>query len=1636
MSATGGFTAGGIQGQYFASTDLSGPVAFQRQDVRIDFDWGTVLTPGGANSLGFNSIGHNNFSVRWTGQVVAGNSQTYIFTDAVDAADGTRLLIRPAGSTTWTTLVNDWTTVGTSTAASFAMTAGATYDVEMDYFHSTGAAKASLHWSGAGTPDEAIGPVGITGINAETYGPQIYADAMKSGRTSWEGQAAQDANGWPLEDATNIPWEGVDPATVAGTYLLTFNGEAQVSFIAGGTPIVVAGGNTYHVALPKGAGYDPATNTTTATVTFGNDNAGILNLQFVNTQRTATSAVNTGVTNVQLMRPTSPGASTYYAPGTLFAGSALTAMSAFTTERWNTTNGDITQTNWSDRVLPGYFKADFGSSNEVWENLVMFSNATGKDLYVTVPVNASSTYVTNLAELIKYGSDGVNPYTSPQAQPAYPGLNPNLKVYVEWSNETWNWGFPQQGAGVRASAAAVLNNTPEGPIINYDGSSPNGNWQRWFALKTVEASNTFRTIWGDAAMGNSVRVLLEYQYYNLQDTAYTQLGFINNYFDNGDGQQHVTTPHPVGYYLWGAGGPSYFGFVHADGAQSAITVADSSFESPAVAAGTDMMDPLGTGWTFSGNSGIYNAGTNYATVGPLGHPAVAPDGNQAAFIGDTGSISTTINFNSTGVFAIQLYAANKLQSPDAIHIYLDGQEITPNGANYVATSNAWTPGAAPGLNQWIYNGFGTAPFTISTTGNHVLTIVGVGAAGTYTYIDNVKVASETAIFNSGMLAVATVDTYPAEMNLEARYAEEYGLHVVAYEGGWLTAGLPIFSYAMYVDPRAVQSTVQSINEFAQAGGSLDVMGTIPAWPAADMANAGSYPIVQGVEAANAALPAARTTPAPHLFLDTSQPTTSQQNVYNSTIAAAGGAELGMKFRSDESGYVTGVRFWAGTQNLGAHTGELWSSSGQLLATATFSASNVGGWQQVYFSAPVAISANTTYVVSYHTTSPNVADTPGAFATAGIDNLNLHGLASGVDGNNGVFALGSASAFPVSSDGTSSNYWVDAIFSDHVPVAPTAPFDFKATPNSSTAVAITWTDSAGEVTAYQIERSTDGVNYKPLAQVFGQNQYVDSNLLPNTTYYYRMSAQNAGSFSWTEVTQTTTPNPATGTFAALDTTTQGTWTGTYGADGYEILGSDTTTPSLPAYARLSFSGQQSWVWQQSSTDPRAAQTAPGSGTRIASCLFAANSFTINLSLTDGQTHQVALYLSNYDQLARSETVQVTDPGNGKILDTRSVSNFSGGQWLVWDLSGYVSITLTNTGWPNAVASAIAFDRAPVAAPPAAAFVASDSTTQGSWSGIYGADGYSIVNGQANLPAYAHLSTQNALNWVWEFSTADTRAPQVSSGSSTRTAACDYSITSFSLDLNLTDGQTHRVGLYAVDYDKLSRAQTFQISDAVTGTFLDTRSISGFVKGQWLFWNLTGHVKITITCTSGADAVVSGIVFDPPAVQAQSTASFVKTDSATQGHWTGTYGSDGYSVFAAASKLPSYAQVTPLNNLSWTWETNSADPRALQTTPGSSTGIGACYFSLTSFTLDVNLTDGKAHQLAMYLVDYDRLGRSETVQVTDAASGSVLDTRNVANFQGGQYLVWNVSGHVRITITCTAGVDGVASGLFFDPSTPGA
>ncbi|HEX8523354.1 MAG TPA: NPCBM/NEW2 domain-containing protein [Tepidisphaeraceae bacterium] len=83
-----------------------------------------------------------------------------------------------------------------------------------------------------------------------------------------------------------------------------------------------------------------------------------------------------------------------------------------------------------------------------------------------------------------------------------------------------------------------------------------------------------------------------------------------------------------------------------------------------------------------------------------------------------------------------------------------------------------------------------------------------------------------------------------------------------------------------------------------------------------------------------------------------------------------------------------------------------------------------------------------------------------------------------------------------------------------PTLPAAPTGIIASPRSTAEVQLTWNDSStGSATSFQIERSTDNVNFGHVASVGSSvTSFLDTGRTPGTTYYYRVRASNAAGSS--------------------------------------------------------------------------------------------------------------------------------------------------------------------------------------------------------------------------------------------------------------------------------------------------------------------------------------------------------------------------------------------------------------------------------------------------------------------------------------------------------------------------------------------
>ncbi len=276
-----------------------------------------------------------------------------------------------------------------------------------------------------------------------------------------------------------------------------------------------------------------------------------------------------------------------------------------------------------------------------------------------------------------------------------------------------------------------------------------------------------------------------------------------------------------------------------------------------------------------------------------------------------------------------------------------------------------------------------------------------------------------------------------------------------------------------------------------------------------------------------------TTTTSTIFSTTSTPAVASSGDTNST-------EVGVKFQTSQPGYINGIRFYKGAGNGGTHVGNLWTSSGMLLATATFTSETASGWQEADFANPVEIASGVTYVASYFAPQGNYSDSSSYFANGGTTNGPLQALSNSAAGGNGVYGYG-GDAYPTISY-NATNYWVDVAFTTQ-PASTKPPTVVQTTPvsgatNVPTSSNVVATLSEPIVANSAVFTLTDSGGVSVAATVSYDGSYTltlapNSPLKPSTTFTATISSAKDYSgnvmapFTWTFTTSKLATQSLTG-----------------------------------------------------------------------------------------------------------------------------------------------------------------------------------------------------------------------------------------------------------------------------------------------------------------------------------------------------------------------------------------------------------------------------------------------------------------------------------------------------------------------------
>ena len=343
-------------------------------------------------------------------------------------------------------------------------------------------------------------------------------------------------------------------------------------------------------------------------------------------------------------------------------------------------------------------------------------------------------------------------------------------------------------------------------------------------------------------------------------------------------------------------------------------------------------------------------------------------------------------------------------------------------------------------------------------------------------------------------------------------------------------------------------------------------------------------------------------------------------------------EVGVKFTSDTNGSLTGLRFYKSAANTGAHTASLWTASGQLLATATFTGETASGWQQVNFTTPVTITAGTTYVASYHTSAGHYSVSRSYFGSQ-FNSGSLH-----VPANGGVYRYGTG-GFPANAY-QASNYWIDVVLRTTTPADTTPPTVTAITPVSgSSNVAIT---AAANVTFSEaLDPATVATN-----TIYLRNA---SNVLVPTTVSYNPATKNV----------TLTP---TGPLANLTTYTVVVKGGTGGVK--DLAGNALVSDVTSSFTTVAAVGTPVGLWNNTTT-PAIVDSGDGQAIEVGV------KFTSN---TNGSITGLRFYKSAANTGTHTASLWTA---SGQLLATATFTGETASGWQQVNFTTPVTITAGTT-----------------------------------------------------------------------------------------------------------------------------------------------------------------------------------------------------------------------------------------------------------------------------------------------------------------------------------------------------------------------
>lgn len=214
---------------------------------------------------------------------------------------------------------------------------------------------------------------------------------------------------------------------------------------------------------------------------------------------------------------------------------------------WLHTNNSTVR-HWSDRTLPTSQSMRHGVP---WEYIIQLCNTLRSDAWICIPHLATDDYVRKAAILLRSGVDmgdvdvsgveGVD-WALSQGTVVCAPLHPELRVYVEYSNEVWN-GIFQQSQYAQTQGVALGLAPPETPWTAL---------QPFYSRRSVEIFRLFSTVFGGtqrvervmAWQTGSGTTALDFENAYLETDAFAIAPYFGGYLGNPATQETVARWSP------------------------------------------------------------------------------------------------------------------------------------------------------------------------------------------------------------------------------------------------------------------------------------------------------------------------------------------------------------------------------------------------------------------------------------------------------------------------------------------------------------------------------------------------------------------------------------------------------------------------------------------------------------------------------------------------------------------------------------------------------------------------------------------------------------------------------------------------------------------------------------------------------------------------------------------------------------------------------------------------------------------------------------------------------------------------------------------------------------------------------------